>query len=361
MPRRLRIEFEGAIYHVMARGNARQDIVHDDDDHRRVLADLERVVGRFGWELLAFVVLSNHLHVVLKTPRPNLAKGMQAFLSGYAQWSARRRGRSGHLFQGRYRAEMIEDESYYWTVSRYVHLNPVRAGLVARPEEWEWSSYPGYRQPKRRFSWVAYDALLRAWRGDRGGNDPASDYIRFVEAGLEQPPTSPFREAFGGWVLGSARFVGQLRARAGPVVADPAAREARPLAALDPEVICNAVVDYYGLDASALMRRHDPHLARAVAAWLCRRHTEAPLRELAVRFGLSRATSVPNLTRRLEVRLEDSPRLARELAAIMRQVKAQAAPPAARSRPSRVDGQKCESGPTKAGTKTTSGKNKKKV
>ena len=125
MPRRLRIEFEGAIYHVMARGNARQDIVHDDEDRRRVLADLERVVGRFGWELLAFVVLSNHLHLVLKTPRPNLAKGMQAFLSGYAQWSARRRRRSGHLFQGRYRAEMIEDESYYWTVSRYVHLKPV--------------------------------------------------------------------------------------------------------------------------------------------------------------------------------------------------------------------------------------------
>jgi REP element-mobilizing transposase RayT len=111
MPRRLRIEFEGAIYHVIARGNARQDIVHDNDDRRRLLCDLERAVDRFDWELLAFVVLSNHLHLVLKTPRPNLSKGMQAFLSGYAQWSGRRRRRSGHLFQGRYRAEMIEDET----------------------------------------------------------------------------------------------------------------------------------------------------------------------------------------------------------------------------------------------------------
>ena len=326
MPRRLRIEFEGAIYHVMARGNTRQDIVHDDDDCRRVLATLERAVGRFGWEVLAFVVLSNHRHLVLKTPRPNLAKGMQAFLSGYAQWSARRRRWSGHLFQGRYRAEMIEDESYYGTVSRYVHLNPVRAGLVARPEQWEWSSYPGYQRPKRRVSWVAYDALLTAWRDDRGGDDPASTYRGFVDAGLEQPPPSPFREAFGGWVLGSPRFLSQLRARAGPVVAAPAAPEARPLAALDPEVICNAVVDDYKLDPSALSRRYDPHLARAVAAWLCRRHTEAPLRELAVRLGLSRATSVPNLTRRMEARLEKSPRLARELAAITRQVTAQSAP-----------------------------------
>ena len=81
MPRRLRIEFEGAIDHVMTRGNARQDIVHDDDDRTRLLVDLERTVGRFEWELLAFVIMSNHLHILLKTPRPNLAKGMQGFFS----------------------------------------------------------------------------------------------------------------------------------------------------------------------------------------------------------------------------------------------------------------------------------------
>ena len=131
MPRRLRLEYEGAIYHVMTRGNARQDIVQDDDDRNRLLTDLERSVLRCDWELLAFAILSNHLHLLLKTPQPNLGKGMQAFLSGYAVWSAKRRQRPGHLFQGHYKAEMIEDESYYWTVSRYIHLNPVRAGLVA--------------------------------------------------------------------------------------------------------------------------------------------------------------------------------------------------------------------------------------
>src|SRR6516164_8420813 len=160
MPRRLRLEFEGAIYHVMTRGNARQDIVQDDDDRTRLLTDLERSVLHCDWELLAFVILSNHLHLLLKTPQPNLAKGMQGFLSAYAVWSARRRHRPGHLFQGRYKAEMIEDESDYWTVSRYIHLNPVRAGLVARPEEWCWSSYPGYATPAKRRGWVRYETLL---------------------------------------------------------------------------------------------------------------------------------------------------------------------------------------------------------
>ena len=118
-----------------------------DDDRRRLLTDLERTVDRTGWEVLGFALLSNHFHLLLVTPRPNLANGMQGLLSRYAHWYGRRRGRVGHLFQGRYKAEMIEDETYYWTVSRYLHLNPVRAGLVDRPEQWAWSSYPGFVAP----------------------------------------------------------------------------------------------------------------------------------------------------------------------------------------------------------------------
>jgi putative transposase len=317
MPRRLRLEFDGASYHVMTRGNARQDIVQDDDDRNRLLTDLERSVRRCDWELLAFVILSNHLHLLLKTPQPNLAKGMQAFLSGYAVWSAKRRRRPGHLFQGRYKAEMIEDESYYWTVSRYIHLNPVRAGLVARPEAWEWSSDPGYLAPGRRRPWVRYETLLAAWRGDWGGDDAAGAYGRYVEAGLSDPPHSPFRETFGGWVLGSRDFVERLRAIAGPGASDPPLREARQLAGLDPGVILAAVTEYYGLEAGALTRRHDRHIARSVAAWLCRRHTEATLSALAGRLGQSRADSVLSLVRRMEARLRTSPQLNKDVESIV--------------------------------------------
>jgi putative transposase len=320
MPRRLRIEFEGAIYHVMTRGNARQDIVHDDDDRIRLLVDLERVVDRFEWEVLAFVILSNHLHLLLKTPHPNLAKGMQAFLSAYAAWSARRRHRPGHLFQGRYKAEMIEDESYYWTVSRYIHLNPVRAGLVAAPEDWPWSSYPGYVTPAKRRDWVRYETLLSAWRGDWGGEDPVGAYRHYVEAGLSEPPASPFRETFGGWVLGSKRFVERLRTLAGPALSDPPLREARQLTKLDAPTVLAAVAEYYELEAGALTRRYDRHIARAVAAWLCRRHTQATLSEIAAQLGLSRADSVPGLIRPFEARLKSSPRLRRDIDAIVRRL-----------------------------------------
>jgi putative transposase len=317
MPRRLRIEFQGAIYHVMARGNGRQKIVRDDADRRRLVDGLEQSVVRHGWDLLCYVVMGNHLHLMVKTPRPNLGAGMQSFLSGYAIWAGRRWRRLGHLFQGRYRAEMIEDESYYWTVSRYIHLNPVRAGLVKLPEQWEWSSYPGYRDARRAQAWVAHEALLAAWQGDHGGRDARQAYARFVERGLDDPPTSPFRDAFGGWVLGSERFLARLRSLASSIRSDPPVAEARQLSGLDPKRIFAAVTSFYGLDDAALLRRHDPHVARAVAAWLCRRHTEASLRELAAGLGLSRPDSVPNLTRRIDTRLKASPELSKDLAEIL--------------------------------------------
>lgn len=127
-------------------------------------------------------------------------------------------------------------------------------------------------------------------------------YRAFVEPGIAQPPPWPFQEAFGGWVLGSRRFLERLRTLAGPAVGNPPLPESRLLAGLDPDEIFRAVTAFYRIDPALLTRRGDPHLARAVAAWLCRRHTELTLRELAARLGLSRADSVPNLTRRIEDR-----------------------------------------------------------
>jgi putative transposase len=182
---------------------------------------------------------------------------------------------------------------------------------------------PGYADPKRCYPWVAHDALLASWQGDWGGPDPAAAYRKYVEAGLGTAVPSPFREAFGGWILGSTAFVAQLRRLAGPAVADPPPPEAKPLAALDANDLCEAVLCHYGLEPDDLARRGDSHLARAIAARLCRRHTEEPLRALAKRFGLSRADSVPNLTRRIDARLRSSPGFARELERILRRCRRQ--------------------------------------
>jgi REP element-mobilizing transposase RayT len=112
MVRRLRVQYPGAIYHVMARGNGRQDIVRDDADRDRLQQEFGRAAVRCSWSVYAFVILSNHLHVVLKTPQPDLARGMEGFLSAYTNAWARRYRFCGHVFQGRYRTELLEDETY---------------------------------------------------------------------------------------------------------------------------------------------------------------------------------------------------------------------------------------------------------
>jgi len=313
MPRRLRIEYPGAIYHIMARGNGRQHIVRDDVDRERLLQGLARSVQRCGWRVYAFVVLTNHLHVVLKTPQPNLGRGMQVFLSAYANAWARRHKFTGHVFQGRYRTEMVEDESYLWTVTRYVHLNPVRARLVDDPALWAWSSYPGYAHSRRALDWVAYDELLQAWRAEFGGSGGAAAYRRYVGAGLVEPPRSPWLEAEQGWALGSREFLARLGRLVRQRAPGERRRESRFARGVELRRVLDVVCASYEVDRSELSRRGSPHEARAALAYLARKHTEATNAALVGILGLSRPESVPNLTRRFVALLAEHRKVRKRL------------------------------------------------
>ena len=141
MARPLRIQFPGALYHVTARGNERKAIVRDDKDRRSFRAHLGRGVSRFDWRLRAWCLMTTHYHLVVETPKPNLARGLQWLNSAYAQWFNRRHVRYGHLFGGRYAAVLVEEERHALEACRYVVLNPVRAGICADPADWPWSSY----------------------------------------------------------------------------------------------------------------------------------------------------------------------------------------------------------------------------
>ena len=141
MSRPLRIEFPGAVYHVTSRGNARQRIYRNDEDRQQFLSILSHVVGRYGWLCHAYCLMDNHYHLLLETPKPNLSLGMRQLNGLYTQSHNRRYRRVGHLFQGRFKAILVEKESHLLELCRYVVLNPVRAKRVKHPGKWKWSSY----------------------------------------------------------------------------------------------------------------------------------------------------------------------------------------------------------------------------
>ena len=141
MSRPLRIEFPDALYHVTSRGDRREDIFEDDQDRQTFLETLEQVITQFNWTCYAWCLMDNHYHLLIQTPDGNLSKGMRQLNGVYTQASNRRHGRVGHLFQGRFKAILVDSDAYLLELARYVVLNPVRAGMVKKPDGWAWSSY----------------------------------------------------------------------------------------------------------------------------------------------------------------------------------------------------------------------------
>jgi putative transposase len=173
MPRRLREEAAGAIFHVYARGNNKQAIFLDDRDRVEYLRLLAETVRQFGWRLMGYCLMDNHVHLLIETPEPNLGAGIQRLHGQYGIYFNERHGRVGHVFQGRFGAERIRSEAQLWAVAAYVVRNPVEAGLCPRPEDWPWSSHRAVLDgtaPK----WL--DAARLIWHFSGVGGEPLRVY-----------------------------------------------------------------------------------------------------------------------------------------------------------------------------------------
>jgi putative transposase len=173
VPRRPREEVEGGIYHVYARGNDRGRIYRDDIDRICYLEILAAVIEETSWSCLSYCLMDNHLHLLLETPKPNLASGIRRLHGDYGRWFNDRHDRSGHLFQGRYGAKRIKSESQLWATIAYIVRNPVESGACERPDQWRWSSHRAVAaaDPPR---FIDVDRLL--WHLGGLGGDPRSRY-----------------------------------------------------------------------------------------------------------------------------------------------------------------------------------------
>jgi putative transposase len=176
MPRPPRLQIAGGTYHLTSRGNRRQRIFLDDQDRRTFLGIFAAVVGRRGWRCSAYCLMPNHYHLVVETPEPDISNGMQDLNSRHAAGFNWRYGLTGHLFQGRFHSILVEREEHFLELTRYLMLNPVRAGLCARPGEWRWSSYRATLGSDAKPPFLTLEPLL-----GRFGGTSRTARLRFAE------------------------------------------------------------------------------------------------------------------------------------------------------------------------------------
>jgi hypothetical protein len=244
--------------------------------------------------------MDNHDHLYVETAEANLSAGMQHFNGSYTSYFNRRHRRSGHLFQGRYKAQLIDNEGYYWELSRYIHLNPVRAKLAHHPEDWRWSSYRGYHRAAQQLPWVTYGRVLREF--GRNLEQARREYRRFVAAGVASMPVCPWKDAASGLIVGGERFVERIRGMLGGRAVDPSLPELetlRPRPTL--EHIVMTVARSFGIDPSrwsAGTRTADA--SRAVAAFLGRRRYGYRAAEVAKALGYTSHGGVVMAVMRIE-------------------------------------------------------------
>lgn len=206
MARPLRIEYEGAVYHITSRGNRRKPIFKDERDQKLFLDTLESVNKRYNWLCHAYCLMNNHYHLIIETPDGNLSKGMRQLNGVYTQSFNNKHKKTGHIFQGRYKAILIQKESHLLEACRYVALNPVRAKIIHKPEEWKWSSYRGTVGIEKPHPCLTTEWILGQYSGSK--RQAEKKCRAFVEAGIGEK--SIWKDLRGQSILGEEEFVAGL-------------------------------------------------------------------------------------------------------------------------------------------------------
>lgn len=294
MARPLRIEYPDAFYHITSRGNERGTIFRIQKDYERFLSYLESSTDRYGARIHCFCLMSNHYHLLLETPRGNLHAILHHINTSYTNYLNARTGRVGHLFQGRYRSILVEKDSYALELSRYIHLNPVRANLVRDPLRYPWSSYVVYLGREDKWDWLQEGFILG--QISEREREARRKYRAYVEEGIRGGIEDPLKKTVASTLLGSEGFVDWVRQRWIEKVSSH--REVPALAKLSVRPDLSSIWEEVKRDFGEKTEG-----SRRVALYLCHQLSGLPLGEIGKFFGGIGPSAVTQNTRRLLILL----------------------------------------------------------
>lgn len=284
MARPLRIQFPGAFYHITARGNEQKEIFKSRKDREKFLGYLESAAMRYGALIHAWCLMTNHYHLFLETPLGNLSQIMRHINGAYTTYFNIKRKRAGHLFQGRFKAILVDADEYATGLSRYIHLNPVRAGMTTSAEEYEWSSYRQYIGCSEVSEWLKTRFVLNFF----GGADCTDKYRQFCD---DYSSGDAINGAGSKPVLGSADFVSRI-------TQDHLREKQEDRNLPDIRKLSRPSLDDIITHVEAMIP-DDAALAKKACIYFCHRYSGARLREVGERFGMSDA-AVSQASKRLK-------------------------------------------------------------
>ena len=279
MARRLRIEYPGAVYHVMNRGGSRHKIFIDKPDYQAFINTVGEIHDRWRVELFAYCLMGNHYHACLRTPEGNLSRVMRHLDGLYTQRFNRRHRRDGALFRGRYKAIVVDREAYLAQVVRYIHLNPLEAGLVEEPQAYEWCSHRFYLRPKQAPKWLRLEEVMSEFSNIAG-------FHRFVLEGNDKALADFYKRGRQSPVLGTEQFRERLLEK--PVrVEREHPRHERIAIRPSVEKVLATLAQTYEMRVEDLLRgkRGKDNEPRKVGMYLVKELCDLKLREIALQFG----------------------------------------------------------------------------
>ena len=321
MGRPLRIEFENAVYHITSRGNERKKIYSDDGDKEKFLELLEDYKNRYNFLIHCFVLMDNHYHLVIETLRPNLIKIMHGLNSGYTGYFNKKYKRSGHLFQGRYKAIIVDKENYLLELSRYVHLNPLRAKIINKPQDYKWSSYGGYIRKKEVNNLNNYNWLLSIFGNEE--KKSRRQYKEFVEEGIAKKLENPVKRAVGNMILGSKEFIDSILVKIDrDEIGQEIANRNEILKTINPQEVIKEVSNKYKIKPIEITNTGTRNNeARNAAIYITRNVCELSNKETAKIFGGIKESAVSKVVKRLENNIKTNKALKQITEQLMSNVK----------------------------------------
>lgn len=324
MARPPRIEYEGAFYHITSRGNERRQTYFAKSDYEKFKEYLREAQEKYRYMLHCYVLMNNHYHLLIETPNANLSKIMHYINGSYTNYINIKRKRSGHLFQGRYKAILIDQDSYLLELSRYIHLNPVRAKMVNKPEEYPFSSYRSYIFAER-------DNLVyrdRIWGMiSKKKADGANRYRTFVNRAVGLRSENVLKDVYGGMILGKASFIREIlgRFKEEDLQKEEISNRRFLKIQYEEEAIVQAICRYFDITREQVVKSSRENAenrnARNIGIYLIKKYTGMTNRQLGELFGGISYSAVAKAHHRFEACLKKDNKLKKTVSSIMSNVK----------------------------------------